>query len=120
MDEATDGKQLVLDAITSGTSGCVEWKSERLQFRVRNDAELQNLTPKGIVAELVAAVLAGADVRQKREARPEWAGQHDFVYEVRFPVAGLPRDLYVEMVLKDPPDVDCPVVVIVSAHLTSR
>ena len=120
MDGATDGKRLVLDAITSGTSGCIEWKSERLQLRVRQDPELLGLTPKGVVAELVAAVRAAGEVRQKRETRPEWAGQFEFVYEVRFPVAGLPRDLYVELVLKDPPDVDCPVVIIVSAHLTSR
>ena len=120
MDEAEDGLRLVREAISSGTTGCVHWKDESLLKRVRADASLQGLEPNAIIDLMTDAVRCGSvRLNQKRETRNYWKDRHDFVYEVLFAVEGLPRDIYVELVLKDPCDEECPEVVIVSAHLTS-
>jgi hypothetical protein len=119
MDDVARQYSLVDAAIRSGTTGCVVWK-EGLEKRVRNNAELQGLTPEGIIDLLVEHVQKNsATIRQKPETRDHWRGLSDYVYEVLITVLGLPRDLYVELVLSDPVDEECPIVIIVSAHLTS-
>jgi hypothetical protein len=120
LDEAKDGLRLVVEAISSGTSGCVLWKDEDLIRRVRADRELDGLEPNAIIDLMTEASKSGnAIVKQKREARQYWKDRNEFVYDVLFKVSGFSKDLYVELVLKDPCDEDCPEVVIVSAHLTS-
>ena len=110
---------VVTEAVRSGTTGCVVWK-DGADTRVRRDAALQGLTPEGIIDILIEFVRdLGGLIAQRRETRPYWRGFQDYVYEVLIPVSGLPRDLYVELVLSDPVDEECPVAVIVSAHLTS-
>ncbi len=119
MDEADDGCRLAREAVSSGTSGCILWKNENLVRRVTNDPELLGLGPNAIIDLLVEKVRAGTPIRQKKETRAYWRDQCEFVYEVLFAVEDLPRNLFVELVLKDPCDEECPEVVIVSAHLTS-
>jgi hypothetical protein len=120
LDEAKDGLRLVAEAISSGTSGCVTWKDDSLIRRIRADQNLQGLEPNGIIDLMTEAAQAKkARLTQKRETRNYWKDGNEFVYEVLFKVDGLPRDMFVELVLKDPCDEDCPEVVIVSAHLTS-
>jgi hypothetical protein len=119
MTDAGAQLALVRKAICSGLSNCVEWLDDKLQLRVRNDACLQGLVPKEIKRLLIEWVSCeGGHVFQNRETRPNWSGCQDYWYHVLIPVDGLPRDLFVEMVLSDD-DGECPVVTIVNAHLTS-
>ena len=119
MDEAARQLQLVTEAVRCRTTNCLVWKDERLQNRVRRDSALCGLTPEGISDLLIEFVEDGGRIRQKRETRATWGGQCDYVYEVLIPVSDLPRDLFVELILSDPIDEECPVAIIVSAHLTS-
>src|SRR5262245_43922459 len=120
MEEAANQLRLVLEAVRSRTTYCVVWKDERLQNRVRRDASLLGLTPEGITDLLIEHVCEhGGQITQKRETRDHWRGLNDYVYEVLIPLAGFPRDLYIELVLSDPVDEECPVAIIVSAHLSS-
>lgn len=111
---------LVLTAIRCRLTGCVLWKDEKLERRVRRDAALQGLTPNGIVDLLEDWVCANPSsvkqVPEKREGHRDW---YDFHYDVLIPIDGFPRELYVELVLKDPTDPDVPEVIIVNAHLTT-
>jgi hypothetical protein len=120
MDDAAQHHKLVYEAVRSGTTGCVIWKNIALEKRVRGDRTLDGLTPTGVICELVTWVRdRNGTIRQKRETRELYRGTEDWVYEVVIPVAGLPRELFVEMILGDPVDKDCPVAVIVSCHLTT-
>ena len=119
MDEAANELRLVTEAVRSGTTGCVVWKDERLETRVRRDAALQGLTPEGINDILIDFVQGGGRIHQKRETRDDWKGLSEYVYEVSIELPDFSRDLFIELVLSDPVDEDCPVAVIVSAHLSS-
>jgi hypothetical protein len=64
--------------------------------------------------ELVEYVAAGGAVIQVVEKRPEYSDRR-FYYKVIVPMVGLPRGLFVEIVLDDD-DPDVPSVLLVSAH----
>jgi hypothetical protein len=115
MDAVTE-LALVVEAIQCRFTGCVLWRDEGVENRARR--ELQGLTPNAIVDLLVIWVKANhTRVKQVRETREAFRDFYNFHYDVVLPIADYPRDLYIEMVIEDPPDLDCPEVVIVSAHL---
>jgi hypothetical protein len=119
MDEAARQLESVRLALRNGIINCIHWRNEYLIWRVRADSNLQGLTPEAIVELLIRWVRdEGVEIRQKRETREIWRDEFDFVYDVLVPVDGLPRDLYLELILHDE-DVDYPEVTIVSCHLTS-
>lgn len=61
---------LVIKALTSGLSDCVEWKSEALLGRVRSDSDLQGLTPRTLRGDVInLAKDRPADVIQVSETR---------------------------------------------------
>jgi hypothetical protein len=109
---------LVEKAIHSGLGNTIHW-TDKAAERVRNDANLCGYTPEEITALLVNWARSGNRVRQRPETRANWAGVHDYVYEAEFAVAGLRRDLYIEMRVKEPIDQDVPEIWIVNSHLTS-
>ena len=107
---------LVVKALTSGLSDCVEWKDHLLLNRVRNDPGLGRLRPQFIRRDLIEAVGEFRDiVVQVPEKRPEFAAIHSFYYKVILSYDEKPFEVFVEMVLNDP-DPDCPSVTIVSVH----
>ena len=60
---------LVRKAIESSLSNCCEWVSAAVQNRVRNDPELQGLTPRGVKQLLKEWVKdqGGAIVQKQRD-----------------------------------------------------
>lgn len=117
MGEAARQLGLIQLALTCGLSNVIHWK-KGLPERVRSDANLQGLTPGGIVGLLVEQVKSSPScVCHHVEDRPGWRDEQDYWYEVLIPVEGLPRDLFVEVVLHE--DDTWPEVRIVSCHLTS-
>ena len=114
-----DPRDLMTEAVRCGTTGCLVWKPGA-DTRVRRDAQLQGLTPEGIVTILTEYVSNGeASLTQKAETRDNWRGQNDYVYDILITLPDFPRDLYIELILSDPVDEACPVAIIVSAHLSS-
>lgn len=107
-----DELALVEKAITCGTTGCCEW-DDRAARRLRKAPPGPGLTPEGIKDLLVLYVSAGGRVIQVVEKRPEYNDRR-FYYKAVVPVAGLPRGLFVEIVLDD--DAELPSVRIVNAH----
>lgn len=107
---------LVVKALTCTLSHCVLWKDDRTERRIRADRELQGLTPNGIKALVREFVRSGGTIGQIREMRPEYVDGFDFYFKAVISVEDLPLPLFVEMVLTDD-DPDCPVVMIVNAHL---
>jgi hypothetical protein len=119
MADAAECAKLLREAIESGTTGCLVWKDEELQNRIRRDRDLNGLTLNAIEDLIYDHVNRGGIIRQKVETRDNWRDLNDFVYEILIPVANFPLDLYVELVLSDPVDKECPVAVIVSVHFSS-
>jgi hypothetical protein len=109
-----DEHALVMKALRSGLSNCVEWISERTILRIRNDPDCHGLTPEGIRQELLDFIRAGGEVIQKEETRPEYA-HYRFFYKAVLPIEGFPRGFFVELVLHDD-DPDYPEVRVVNAH----
>jgi len=109
---------LVVKALLDGLGNCVIWH-ERGARLVREDRELQGLTPAFIRREVIDFVRgqsdAGAAVVQVAEQREEWRGEYRFYYKVILPVDGLKHGLFVEMRLTDD-DSEFPCVTIVRAH----
>jgi hypothetical protein len=118
MADAAECAKLLREAIESGTTGCLVWKDDELQHRTRRNRDLKGLTLNSIEDLICDHVKRGGDIKQKVETRDNWRDLNDFVYEILIPVAGFSRDLYVELVLSDPVDRECPVAVIVSVHLS--
>ena len=44
-------------------------------------------------------VAAGGQINEVRETRPEWSSEHEFHYDLRFPIEGVP--VYIETRLHD-------------------
>jgi hypothetical protein len=82
---------------------------------VRNDRELQGLTPEGIKQEVIAFIKNGGDIQQREEKRPEYSGEREFFYKVIVPLEGFAHGLFVECILGDD-DPDVPTVYLVNAH----
>ncbi|HZW30559.1 MAG TPA: hypothetical protein VFF52_07625 [Isosphaeraceae bacterium] len=76
-----DELALVIKAITSGLSNCLFWKNDATENRIRNDRELQGLTPRGIKRELIRFVTAGGLVEQVAETRESYRDDHFFYYK---------------------------------------
>lgn len=104
---------LVKRAITSGLRNCCVW-DEKGARNFRSPSRVDHLTPEWVHEELIRYVKGGGDVIQVREKRFEYSDR-SFYYKVVLQVEGLPRGLFVEIVLDDD-DEDCPAVRIVSAH----
>ncbi len=113
-----DEHSLVLKALRDGLSNCVTWH-ERGARLVREDPELQGLTPAFIRRAVIDFVRSQADaasaVRQVPEQRNEWRDEYRFYYKVILPVMGFGHGLFVEMRLADD-DPEFPRVTIVRAH----
>ncbi len=114
--EDPDEFALVKEALTCRESNSIRWVSDRVALRVRNDPELQGLTPEGIKRLTKDHARSGGEIEQIREKRPEYKEDHAWWYKVIIPVNGLPFPLFVEICLFDP-DPELPEVIIVNAHL---
>ena len=111
---------LVVKALTSGLSDCVEWRDVSLMNRVRNDPGLGGLRPQHIRRDLIEAVAEfHGTVVQVREKRPEFVAVYPFYYKVILAYNEEPFEVFVELILNDP-DPDCPSVTIVSVHAQRR
>lgn len=116
MDEA-ELIELVRKAIgLHETSLCLEFVSEKLVARIRNDSVLQTIgTPREIRSLLIWNVAAGGTIDCRRETREEYQDRREFWFRVRVPVAGHPQPLFYELELTDD-DLDFPSVVILNVH----
>jgi hypothetical protein len=108
---------LVVKAITCRVGGCCEWdmKAER---RFLSRPPLPNLTPEGVIDELIDFIASGGDVVQVEEQRPEY-DDRPFYYKVILPMAEFRLGLFVEIILHDD-DPDVPMVRIVNWHEQGR
>jgi hypothetical protein len=106
---------LVVKALTSGLSNCVEWINDETARRVRRDRANQGLTPEGIKKLLLDFVAAGGRPEQRREERAEYKEHRAFWYKAIVPVDGFRDGLFVEMELSDD-DPDVPIVWLLNAH----
>lgn len=109
---------LVVKALLEGLSNCVFWHEKGARL-VREDRELEGLTPAFIRRVLVDFVRAQPDagslVVQVAEQREGWRDAYRFYYKVILPVDGFRHGLFVEMRLTDD-DPEFPGVTIVRAH----
>lgn len=104
---------LVIKAITCGTTGCCEWDN-RAAARIRHRPPIPGITPERIKDLLVQHAVAGNQIAQSVETRPEY-NDRPFYYKAVIAVVGLPKGLFVEIILDDD-DPDLPSVRIVNAH----
>ena len=106
---------LVCKALTSGLSNCVEWVSDTVMLRVREDPGNQGLSPGDITKLLIAFVKQGGRVEERVETREEWKQRRDYWYRAVLPLEGFARGLFIELELRDD-DLDVPMVTILNAH----
>jgi hypothetical protein len=109
--------QLVHKAITSGVFGHIQWKDAAARL-VRDDPELEGLTPEGIRALIRQFVVDGNTLDARQETRAEYLEENPddpYWYRAIIPVPALPQGLFVEVRIVDD-DPDEPWVEIVSAH----
>lgn len=108
---------LVHKAIRSGWKGHIEWKDAAAR-RIRDDADLDGLTPEGIKELLHQFILDGQTLSERQETRSEYLEDNPddpFWYRAIIPVPGFPRGLFIEVRLIDD-DAEEPWVQIVNAH----
>jgi hypothetical protein len=110
-----DELALVVKALTSGLSNCVEWINDAAARVVRSNPANQGLTPEGIKKLLLQFVAAGGRVEQRREERQEYRWRREYWYRAVVPVDGFRGGLFVEMELSDD-DPDVPMVALLNAH----
>ncbi len=112
---------LVVKALSEGLGGCVEW-DEKSAERVRNDSDLQCLSPRYIRAEVIRYVKAqgGQVVQQIQEKRDHWKDLYAFYYKIILPMQGFKHGLFVEIRLTGDDDLDFPEVTLVGAHPQRR
>ena len=112
---ADDELALVRLAVSMArTRGCCEWSDQEIA-RVRNQPPAPGITPEAIKWLLFEHVQSGGELLQVKEERENWRDQRDYWYKAIIPFEGLPRGLFVEIIMVDP-DRDCPSVEIVNAH----
>jgi hypothetical protein len=113
---------LVVKALQDGLSNCVIWH-EKGAALVREDPELQGLTPafirRGVIDFVRTQADAAAEVKQVPEQRDEWRDRYRFYYKVILPVDGFRHGVFVEMRLTDD-DREFPAVTIVRAHVQRK
>src|SRR5579864_9189894 len=105
---------LIIKALTSGLSNCVEWINDKTALRIANDPDLEGLSPRIIRSELLAYVREGGEVEQVPEKRSEYKHLR-FYYKARIPIEDFRGKIFVEMILSND-DADVPCVSLVNAH----
>ncbi len=113
--DPTEEYNLVIKALTSGLSNCVEWINDKTARQVRANPANQGLTPEAIKRLLLEFVAAGGCIEQRREEREEYQGRREYWYRAIIPLEGFRTGLFVEMELTDD-DSDVPVVSLLNAH----
>lgn len=108
---------LVHKAIRSGILGHIQWKdsAERL---MRADPQMKGFTPTGVRAMLRQFVLEGNTLDARLETRQEFLEERPddpYWYRALIPVPGMPRGLFLELILVDN-DADEPWIEIVSVY----
>jgi hypothetical protein len=78
--------------------------------------ELRNIRLRELFRLMHEYVAAGGEIDEVRETRPEWSGEYEYHYALRFTVLG--KAVYIETRLKyQPPFVpDEPTIHVVSIH----
>ena len=94
-------------------SGFVDWGPKGYANTQRNLARL-GLTPEGAWELAVDFVRQGGQITQRTEKRREYCDR-EYYYRVVFPFDGVPRGIFVELVVVQD-DPDDPIVHIVNAH----
>jgi hypothetical protein len=87
------------------TEQCRRWIRETLGIRVNDIGRL-----------MYEYVAAGGEIDEVRESRPEWSGEHEFHYDIRFSIEGVP--VYIETRLHEhkPFEPDRPWIQVVNVH----
>jgi hypothetical protein len=94
-------------------NGYVEWSSRGHANTQRNLSHL-GLTPEGAWELAVEFVRQGGQIVQCAQTRQEYSDL-EYYYKAVFPFDGLPRGVFVELILVQD-DPDDPIVHIVNAH----
>jgi hypothetical protein len=108
---------LVHKAICAGIWGHIEWKYAAADL-VRDNPEMNGLTPEGIQPLLRQFVLNGGCLSTRNETRREILDEDPddlFWYRAVITVTGFPKPLFVEVKLIDDDEIN-PWVRIVSSH----
>ena len=107
--------ELVKKAILLGrtVTGCFEWHDAVIR-RLEKDPELLATKPAAIRQLAIEYAIVGGIISQVKEQRPEYS-DYDYYYKMIVPAAEFPQGLFVEMRLDDA-DIDCPTVLLVTAH----
>jgi hypothetical protein len=106
---------LVIKALTSGLSNCVEWIDTWAEERIKSDTSLVGIGPNAIRRALLQFALAGGTVEQVLENRNEYKHRR-FYYKAIIPHPLIPKGIFVEMELEEKPDPIVPRVFILNAH----
>ncbi|MDR3622612.1 MAG: hypothetical protein P4L85_24890 [Paludisphaera borealis] len=112
---------LVCKAVRECLGGCFDW-DERGARLVRQDWELQGLTPEFLRTEVCRHVRSEGDheIIQVLENREEYRDDYRFYYKVILPIDGFRHGVFVEMILTGSDDPEFPEVTIVRAHLQRK
>lgn len=108
---------LVHKAIQSGIFGHIQFKPAAAEL-IRRDPDLKEFTPARIQELLRRFVLDGNSLDARMETRQEYLAEqpdHPFWYRAVMPVTGMPRGLFIELIIFDD-DPEEPWVEIVSVH----
>src|SRR5262245_49402091 len=94
---------LVHRAISSGVFGHIQWKDSAARL-VRDDPEMEGMTPEGIRSLLRQFVLDGNVLTVRHEMREEYLKEcpdDPYWYRAIIPSRDLPRGLFLEVRLVD-------------------
>jgi hypothetical protein len=97
------------------TRFCLEYVDDGLYRRVQRELSAVG-TPKGIKEFLVAHSANGGGITCRIEDRAERMDRREFWYKATVAIEGFPKRLFYELELVEPPDEDCPSVVILNVH----
>jgi hypothetical protein len=96
------------------TTGCCEWDGRAAERLRRDRAALRGLTLQAVKKAPIDFVVAGGEIRQLAETRPEY-NDRGYYYKAVVPVFEFAHGLFVEIILSEP-DPELPGVLMVNAH----
>src|SRR5947207_2285338 len=99
---------LVILAIKSHqTRGCCEWHEKEFQRVQQQGLPIPGLTPPIVRRLLIDFVVNQNGLVEQMEEKRSHYSDRDYWYRVVIPTSGLPKGLFVEIIVDDP-DPDCP------------
>ena len=118
--EEEEGARLLRLLRKAATDGFIEWESDRVSAKVRDDARFQGMQPPSIKELAVTYIKAGGRITVRAETDEVWVGKRkfDYYFQISFPVVGLFVSVFMKLVIEDD-DPDCPEAHIVGVHPSS-